>query len=85
MTQRVLDERVQVVDDDIVAAADERERAGGLDEADRSARARTERDVVLQVAQSVRGGLAGRRREHHRVAHESGIDVDAEDGSLQSL
>src|SRR4051794_19442628 len=81
MTQRILDERLQILGEDVVATADERERARRLDEADRPARARTEGDVVLQVVPR----SAGRRGEIDRIADERRIHVDAEYRSLEGL
>ena len=54
--ERVADERVEIARDDVVAAADQGERPGGRDQADRPARAGAERDVVGDVAEAVLGG-----------------------------
>ena len=46
--ERVADERLQVVDDGVLAPADQRERPRALDEADRPARAGAVRDVLRE-------------------------------------
>ena len=76
MAERVAHERVDVARHDVVAAADQRERARGGDEADRAARAGAERDVVGDLREPVlaraarRGGdvdgPADQRRDRRR-------------------
>ena len=81
VSERVVCERLHILGEDVVPAAQQCQRTRGLHEADRSARARTERDVLLQL---VSGRTRG-RCEVDCVADERWIDVDTEDGSLQRL
>ncbi len=83
MPERVLRERVDVLRDDVVAAAEEGERARRLDEADRAARAGAEGDERRQLAEPVRARIAGRGRERDGVADDPRVDVDRSGGVLQ--
>ena len=66
VAQRVLGERLEILGEHVVAAADERERARRLHEADRPARAGAEGDVVVELGQAVLGRVARRGRERRR-------------------
>ena len=85
MSQRVLREGVQILGEDVVAAADECQRACRLDETDRAAWARPERDELVQIRKPVRHRIARRGRERDRVADECGVDIDVENRALQRL
>ena len=83
MAERVLRQRVDVLRDDVVAAAEEGERPGRLDEADRAARARAEGDERRELGQPVRARIAGRGRELDGVADDARVDVDGRGRLLQ--
>ena len=61
MPQRVLGERLEVLGEHVVAAADDGERARRLHEADRPARAGAVRDVVAQVVDRLAASRSRRR------------------------
>ena len=83
MAQRVLRQGLQILGENVVTSAYERQRACSLHEADRPAWTRPVRDEVRQIRHSVCGRLARRCCHRHRKAHERGVDVDGEDGLLQ--
>ena len=56
MAQHVRREVADVVRDHVRAPAQQRERLGGLDQADRPARARAELDQRRELVQAVRSG-----------------------------
>ena len=56
VSQGVARQRLQVVDDRVLAPADQRERARALDEADRAARARAVGDVLRELRKPVPAG-----------------------------
>ena len=63
-------------DEHVVAAAHGREAARRVDQRDRPARARAERDVARQVGEADLGRSARRGGEAQRVADEARVDVD---------
>ena len=85
VAEGVAHDRLDVGREDVVAAAQHRERARGSDHADRPARARAVRDVRRDRLETVLGGLAGRGREVDDPAHERRVDEDLADHPLQRL
>ena len=70
MAQHVAREVAHVARQHVVAPAQQRERAAGVDEVDRPARAGAELDPALLAA------LARRRRQRDGVLHHAPVDVD---------
>jgi hypothetical protein len=72
-----------VLGEDVVAAADQREGAGGGDQAEAGARAGTDLDHVGQVAEEVVLRLAGGHDKAHDVVGDELVDRDLGGGALQ--
>ena len=75
--QRVLGERADVRAEHVVAAVDQRERAGALDERDRPARAGAVLDVGARARRARPRRVARRLGERDGVRDERRVDVDA--------
>src|SRR6266851_7560370 len=78
MAERVFREGLQVLGEHVVAPSHECEGARGLHEADRPARARPERDEVLELAHTVGRGFPRHGRDADGVADERRVDVHVE-------
>jgi hypothetical protein len=73
--QHVRREVGDVLRQHVRASAQERERAGALDQRDRRPGAGAERQVLAEVLDAVALGVARRVGELHRVLHQRGVDV----------
>ncbi len=77
VAQDVRGEVGDVLGHDVVAAAQQRERLGGLDGADRAARGGAELDQALQLVQAVLAGVARGVAERDGVADHVAVHVHA--------
>ena len=84
MAQHVAGEIDRVARDDVPAAANEGESARGMDQVDRTAWARPERDVRLDSGQPDPLRLAGRRGEGDGVVDDRPVDVHVRRHRLES-
>jgi len=62
--------------DDVPAAADQGQGPRGVDEVDRTPRARPKRDVRLDLRQADLLGRPSRGRERDRIVDDRPVDVD---------
>ena len=85
VAQDVRGEVGDVLGHDVVAAAQQRERLGGLDGADRAARGGAELDQALQLVQAVLAGVAGGVAERDGVADHVAVHVHAAGELLVAL
>ena len=83
VTHRVGRELVHVGGQHVAAAAQDGERACGVQHADRAAGADAERDERVEALEAVAGEVARDGGEAHGVARDGGIDVDALHRGLQ--
>jgi hypothetical protein len=74
--QNVLRKLVDILRERVAAAAEQRESARSVDQVDRAAGARAERDVAGQLVEPVRGRAPRGEHESDRIARDVGVDVD---------